>query len=152
MKSILIFHLNHSNRIKIVKLWPKYKNWSKLGKQNRVYRYMSNMYRYMLAKNDQNTRCIGTCSGCTGTCHEKCPECVFFSHFSIFFHPKPTLYFIHTSKPFHIHLMTSIILKSSFNTSLISKILHELLSTHSNMGYDLYITLTCKLVRVYSKP
>ena len=31
------------------KLWPKYKNWSKLGKQNRVYRYTLNVYQYTLA-------------------------------------------------------------------------------------------------------
>ena len=30
-------------------LWPKYENWSKLGKQNRVYRYTLNVYRYTLA-------------------------------------------------------------------------------------------------------
>ena len=30
------------------KLWPKYENWSKLGKQNIMYRYTPNMYRYML--------------------------------------------------------------------------------------------------------
>ena len=44
------------------KLWPKYKNWSKLENQNRLYRYNSNMYRYKLAKNDQNEKCTGTSS------------------------------------------------------------------------------------------
>ena len=33
---------------KMSKLWTKYENWSKLGKQNRVYRYTPNMYQYML--------------------------------------------------------------------------------------------------------
>ena len=136
----------------MIKLWPKYENWLKLENRTGVYRYMSNMYRYMLAKNDQNLTCTGTCSRCTGTCHRKMPRmCVFVLFFHIF-DTLSTLYSIYTSKPFQIHPITSILLNSSFNTSLISKILHELLSTHSNMGYDLYITLTCKLVRVYSKP
>ena len=66
------------------KLWLKYEYWSK---QSRVYRYMSDLYRYMLAKNDQNPNCTGTCSGCTGTCHRKLPIMCIFSHFSCtFFH------------------------------------------------------------------
>ena len=134
------------------KLWPKFENWSKLENRTGVYRYMSNMYRYMLAKNDQNLTRTGTCSRCTGTCHRKMPRMCVFVLFFHFFDTLSTLYSICTSKPFQIHPITSILLNSSFNTSLISKILHELLSTHSNMGYDLYITLTCKLVRVYSKP
>ena len=32
-----------------IKLWPQYENWSKLGKQNRVYWYTLNVYRYTLA-------------------------------------------------------------------------------------------------------
>ena len=61
----------------MIKLWPKYENWSKLGKQNRVYRYTPNVYRYTLAENDQKPKCTGTCSKCTGTLTEKCPKCVF---------------------------------------------------------------------------
>ena len=105
------------------KLWQKYKNWSKQEKHNRVYRYMSNMYRYLLAKNDQNPTCTSTCSRCTGTCHVKCPEYVFFSHFSIFFMPNSTLYFIYTSRPFQIHLVISFLLNSSFNYISFFKIL-----------------------------
>ena len=42
------------------KLWPKYKNWSKLENRTGLYRYMSNLYRYKLAKNDQNRNITGT--------------------------------------------------------------------------------------------
>ena len=104
------------------KLWPKYENWSKLGTEHHMYRYTPNMYRYMLAQNDQNLTCTDTCSRCTGTCHRKMPRmCVFLPFFHIF-PPNSTLYFIHTSKPFHIPLITSIILKSSFNTPLMNSI------------------------------
>ena len=66
------------------KLWPKYENWSKQEKQNRVYRYRSNVYRYTLAKNDQNLKCTGTGSGCTSTCHRKLPRmCVFHPFFHL---------------------------------------------------------------------
>ena len=66
------------------KLWPKYENWSKLGKHNRVYLYTPNVYRYTLAKNDQNTKCTGTCSKCTGTHHKNFPKmCVFHPFFHI---------------------------------------------------------------------
>ena len=124
------------------KLWLKYENWSKLETEHHMYRYTFNMYRYtfnmyryMLAQNDQNltctgtcSRCTGTCSRCTGTCHPKMPRmCVFVPFFHILL-PNSTLYFIHTSKPFHIHLVISFLLKSSFTSYLLSKIYHELLS------------------------
>ena len=60
------------------KLWPKYENWSKLENQNRLYRYKSNLYRYKLAKNDQNRNCTGTSSNCTGTSPRKVSRmCIF---------------------------------------------------------------------------
>ena len=60
------------------KLWPKYENWSKLENRIGLYRYMSNMYRYKLAKNDQKRNCTGTSSKCTGTSLRKVPRmCVF---------------------------------------------------------------------------
>ena len=95
------------------------------------------------------TGCTDTCLTCTGTCWpkmtrtqdvlvhvqgvpvhvtRKCPKCVFFSHFFIFLIPNSTLYFKHTSKPFHMSLVTSFLLNSSFNTYLLSTIYHELLS------------------------
>ena len=125
------------------KLWIKYENWSKLGTEHQVYWYTPNMYRYMLAQNDQNLTCTGTCSRCTSTCHRKLPRlCVFVPFFHILL-PNSTLYFIHTSKPFQIHLVTSIILNSSFNTYLNPKTYHDLLSntiliwviTHTHTKY-----------------
>ena len=95
---------------------------------------------------EQSSRCTDTPLKCTGTLwpkmtrtqcvpvqvqsvpvqvSEKCPECVFSPIFHAFFHPKPNLYFIYTSKSFQIHLVTSIILKSSFNGYLSSKFFHE---------------------------
>ena len=97
---------------------------------------------------EQSIRCTGTPLRCTGTLwlkmtrtqsvpvqvqsvpvqvSEKCPECVFSPIFHALFHPKPNLYFIYTSKSFQIHLVSSIILKSSFNGYLSSKSFHELL-------------------------
>ena len=65
------------------KLWPKYENWSKQKKQNRLYRYKSNLYRYKLVKNDQNRSCTDTSSNCTGISHSGMPRMCVFSHFSI---------------------------------------------------------------------
>ena len=73
------------------KLWLKYENWSEQENQSRVYRYRSNMYRYMLATNDQNPKGTGTCSRCTGTCHPKMPRMCIFSHFSCTFIHKSLL-------------------------------------------------------------
>ena len=125
-------------------LWPKYENWLKLGNEHQVYRYTPNVYRYTLVKNDQNPKCTGTGSKCTGTGDPKMPRmCIFVPYFHILL-PKSTPYFIHTSKPFQIHLVTSIILNSSFNTYLNSKTYHDLLSntiliwviTHTQTKYD----------------
>ena len=121
------------------KLWPKYENWSKLGTEHQVYRYTPKVYRYTLAKNDQNPKCTGTLwpkmtrtqsvpvqvQSVPVQVSEKCPECVFSPIFHALFHPKPNLYFIYTSKSFQIHLVSSIILKSSFNGYLSSKFFHE---------------------------
>ena len=97
------------------KLWPKYENWSKLEIRTGLYRYMSNMYRYMLAKNDQKRNCTGTLSKCTGTSHPKCPKMCVFSHFSILLILKSILHFKHTSKPFQIHFGISFLFNSSLN-------------------------------------
>ena len=134
------------------KLLLKYENWLKQKKQNRVYRYMSNMYRYMLAKNDQNTRCTGTCSRCTGTCHPKMPRlCVFVPFFHIFL-PKSTLYIKYTSKPLQIQLMISFLLNLSFNTYPSSKHFMIFSQNNSNMGYNPYTYQIQEFVRVYSNP
>ena len=87
LKSILRSHLNHSNRIRMSKLWLNYENWSKQENQNRLYRYKSNLYLYKLAKNDQNRSCTGTRSNCTGTSHSGMPRMCVFSHFSILLIP-----------------------------------------------------------------
>ena len=104
------------------KLWLNYENWSKLENQNRLYRYKSNLYRYKLVKNDQNRSCTGTSSNCTGTSHSGMPRMCVFSHFSIFLIPKSILYFKHTSKSFHMSLVISFLLNSSFNTYLVHSI------------------------------
>ena len=121
------------------KLWPKYENWSKLGRQNRVYRYTPNVYPYTpnvypytpnvypytLAKNDQNLKCTDTCSRCTGTHHRKMPRvCVLVPFFHILI-LNSTLHFKHTSNPFPIHLGISFLFNSSFNSYHSSKIFHE---------------------------
>ena len=96
-------------------LWQKYENWSKLENRTGLYRYMSNMYRYKLAKNDQNRSCTGTSSKCTGTSHPRMPRmCVLVQIFHILI-LKSILHFKHTSKPFQIHLGISFLLNSSFN-------------------------------------
>ena len=104
------------------KLWPKYENWSKLENRTGLYRYMSNMYRYMLAKNDHNTNCTGTSSKFTTTSHSGMPRMLLFSHFSMFLIPNSTLYFIYTSRPLHMSLVNSFLLNSSFNTYLMHSI------------------------------
>ena len=106
------------------KLWPKYENWSEQENQNRVYRYTSYVYRYTLAKNDQNTKCTGTCSKCTGTCskctgtcskctgthHQKLPRmCVFHPFFHILIPNQ-----LYTSNTHQDH--SKIILESIFNS------------------------------------
>ena len=127
------------------KLWLKYKNLSKLGKQNRVYRYTPNVYQYTpnvyqytLAKNDPNTKCTGTCSKCTGTHHPEMPRMVFSPLFSICLIPKSTLYFINISRPLQIHLMISFILSSSFNYISFFKLFMNFFQNHSNMVLNPY--------------
>ena len=136
MKSILIFHLNHSNWIRNKQVMAKIRKLVKTRKQN--------------------SRCTGTCLTCTGTCWPKttrtqdvpvqvqnvsvqvtrnAQNVCFSPHFSIFLIPNSTLYFKHTSKPFHISLVTSIILNSSFNTYLKSKTYHDLLSNPLLYGF-----------------
>ena len=99
MKSILIIHLNHSNRIRNEHVMSKIQKLIRIG--------------------NQNSTCTGTPLTCTGTCWpkttrtqhvpvqvqgvplhvtENCPECVFFTHFSIFFYPINSI--------LHIHLKT----------------------------------------------
>ena len=134
------------------KLWSKYENWSKLGKQNRVYRYRSNVYRYTLVQNDQNPKCTGTGSRCTGTGHLKMPRmCVFVTFFHILI-LKSTLHFKHTSKPFQIHFVIY------FYSNLLPILIFfqnpsiNFSQYHSNMGYDPYTNQAPRLVRVCSKP
>ena len=136
LKSILRSHLNHSNRIRNEQVMAKIQ---KTGRNRKT-----------------RTSCTGTSLTCTGTSWSKmtrtevvpvqvtreCPECAFSHIFHALFHPKPNLYFIYTSKSFQFHLVSSIILKSSFNGYLSSKFFHESLQNHSNMGYDPYTNQT----------
>ena len=136
-----ISHLNHSNRIINEQVMAKIRTLVKIEQgvphlfrtctgtgsvlEGCTGRYRSKVYRYRSPENAQR------------------PECVFFFHFSIFFHPKPTLYFLHTSKSFPISLVTSFLFNSSFNTYLyFKKIFHEFLPNNSNMGYDPYTNQT----------
>ena len=109
-------------------------------------------YRYRSTRIDQNPSGTGTTLFGTGTGPQECPEIVFFFPFSIFCYPKPTLYFIHTSKPFPIPLVTSFLFNLSFNTYLTSKIFHEYLPNNSNMGHNPYTIQIQRFVRVCSKP
>ena len=131
------------------KLWLKYENWSKLGKQNRVYRYTLKVYRYTFASG-------GVYRYTTVHVPVHLPKiaqiCFFLPFFSLFLIPNSISYFIYTSKPFHIHFVTSFLFNSSSNTYLYFKIYHELLSNNSNMGYDPYTNQIQGFVRVCSNP
>ena len=126
------------------KLWQKYQNWLKLGKQNRVYRYTPNVYRYTFGSG----RVYRYTFKVYRYMSPENAQNVCFSHIFPYFSTPSTLHFKHTSKPFHISLITSLLLNSSFIAYLISKIHHELLSTHSNMGNNPYINQIQEFVRV----
>ena len=122
LKSSLIIHLNNSNRIRNEQVMAK------IRKLVEIEQGVPHMFRTCTGTCLVLEGCTSTCPRCTGTCHSKMPRmCVFVPFFHIF-PPNSTLYFIHTSKPFQIHLVTSIILNFSFNTYLNSKTYHELLS------------------------
>ena len=134
------------------KLLLKYKNWSKRETEHHMYRYTPDLYRYMLAQNDQNLTCTGTCSRCTGTCHRKMPRmCVFLPFFHIFH-----LIQLYTSYTHQNHFI--FILKSLFYSNPLSLLIffQKSIMNYSQTNYNIdpnpYITLTCRLVRVYSKP
>ena len=134
------------------KLWPKYKNWSKLENRTGLYRYMSNLYRYKLAKNDQNRNCTGTSLNCTYTIHPKMPRMVFSPIFSCLIIHGSLLHFLHTSKSFQIHFVISFLFKSSSNSYLLSNLSMNLSQYNSNMGYHPYTNQVPRFVRVCSKP
>ena len=121
LKSSLTCHLNHSNRIRNDQFMAKILT----RVQNRTLGTGTNFS--VPVPVDQNTYGTGTTLFGTGTTPQKCPEMVVFLPFFHIFPPKPTQYSIHSSKSLHIHLVTSILLKSSFNTYLTSKTYHELL-------------------------
>ena len=126
------------------KLWLKYENWSKQENHNRLYRYKSNLYRYKLAKNDQNRSCTGTNSNYTGTSLRKVPRMCVFTHFSCIFIHGSLLYFLHTSKSFQNHLGISFLFNSSFNfiyffknpSWISSKTLLIWVKTHTQTKHD----------------
>ena len=108
LKSILISHLNHSNRIRNEQVMAKIRKLVETGKQS--------------------TTCTGTPLPYIGTCARILPRMWAFLHFFHIFLPNSTLYLFYTSKPHQIHLIISILLNSSFNGYLSSKTLHDLLS------------------------
>ena len=131
------------------KLWPKYENWLKQENQNRLY-------RYKLAKNDQNRSCTGTNSNCTGTSLRKVPRMCVFTHFSCIFIHGSLLYFLHTSKSFQNHLGISFLFNSSLNGYLSSKFFHESLpkiiptwvTTHTQIKHDNYLGFNLTLAQL----
>ena len=152
LNSILIGHLNHSNRIRNEQVMAKIRNWSKQENQNRLYRYKSNLYRYKLAKNDQNRSCTGTSSNCTSTSLRKVPRmCVFpifhalssmdhsYTSYTHQNHSKLTL----ESLLYSNHLSILIFLPNSFMNHF---------KNHSNMGDNPYTNQIQRFVKVCSKP
>ena len=107
LKSILIIHLNHLNRIRNEQVMAK--------------------IRKLVETEKQNTTCTGTALTCTGTGARILPRMWAFLHFFHILLPKSSQYSIYTLKPLQIHLEISIILKSSFNTYLLSKTFHDFL-------------------------
>ena len=147
------------------KLWPKYENWSKQENQNRLYRYKSNLYRYKLAKNDQNRNCTGTSSTCTGTSLRKMPRmCVFRTctgtslrkvpRMCVFpiFHALSSMDHSYTSYTHQNH--SKFTLESLFYSIPLSLLVFfqnlsiNLSQYHSNMGYHPYTHQVPRFVRV----
>ena len=134
------------------KLWPNYKYWSKLGTEYQVYRYTPKVYRYTLAKNDQNTMCTGTCSKCTGTHHRKLPRmCVFHPFFHILI---PNQLYTSNTHQNHFKFTLESLLYSNHLSILIffQNLSMNFSQYHSNMGYNPYTIQSQGFVRVYSKP
>ena len=106
-------------------------------------RYTPNVYRYTLAKNDQKTKCTGTCSKCTGTHHPEMPRMCLFSSFSCTFIHGSLLYFLHTkiipNSPWNLFSIQfifqfHIFLQTSFMNS--SKIILIWVMTHIQTKYQ----------------
>ena len=117
LKSILISHLNHSNRIINERVMAKLRTLVKTEHGVPI----------QVSTGSVLESCTGTGLRCTGTGHRKMPRmCVFLPFFHMLI-PKSTQYSINTSKPLQIHLIISILLNSSFITYLSSKLFHEFL-------------------------
>ena len=153
LKSILIGHLNHSNRIRNEQIMAKIRKLVRTGKAEQGVPVHSLMCTGTHWPKMTRTQSVPVqVQSVPVQVSEKCLKCVFSPIFHALFHPKPNLYFIYTSKSFQIHLVSSVILKSSFNGYLSSKFFHEFLQNHSNMGYDPYTNQVPRFVRVCSKP
>ena len=100
----------------------------------------------------QNSYGTGTTLFGIGTTPRKFPENVVFLPFSHILLPKSTQSSIYSSKPLQIHLVTSILLKSSFITYLSSKPFMNYSQNNSNMGHNPYTNQTQGLVRICSNP
>ena len=106
LKSILISHLNHSNRIINEQVMTKIRTLVKIEQG------VPHLFR----------TCTSPGSRCTSTGHRKMPRmCVFLPFFHMLM-PKSTQYSINTLKPLQIHLVISFLLKLSFNTPLMNSI------------------------------
>ena len=131
------------------KLWLKYKNWLKLGKQNRVYRYRSNMYRYMFSSG----RVYRYMFKVYRYMSPENAQNVCFSPIFPYFCIPNQLYTSYTHQNHFIIILTSLFY--SIHLSILSffqQFIMNYSQTHYFMDPNPYITLTCKLVRVYSKP
>ena len=121
LKSLLTINLNHSHRIRNEQVMAKIRTLVKTEKQN--------------------TTCTGTTLTCTGTAPRILHRmCVFLPFFHMLI-PKSTQYSIYTSKPLQIHLVISILLKSSFNTYLMHSIeLKHVFYSSLIQGLEFYST------------
>ena len=119
LKSSLRSHLNHSNRIRNEQVMAKLRKLVEIGNRVAVVpvelsRTWPKMTRTEVLPVQVQLLPVGV--------PEKCPEFVISPIFHALFHPKPNLYFKHTSKSFHMSLVISFLLNSSFNTYLMHSI------------------------------
>ena len=116
LKSNLIIHLNHSNRI------INEQGMAKIRTMVKTKQGVPHLFRTCTGTGSILEGCTGSGSRCTGTGHRKMTRmCVFLPFFHMLI-PKSTQYSINTSKPLQIHLVISFLLKLSFNSPLMNSI------------------------------
>ena len=126
LKSSLIIHLNHSNRIRNEKFMAKIRKLVEI--ENIAFPVPRLLPR-------------------------KCPECgLFYIFFSIFFHPIQ-LYSPYPLQNHFIFILTSLFYSNPLSLFIFFQNLSMNSSQyHSNMGCNPYTTQTPRFVRVCSKP